>query len=248
MGARALPLLGTLTSLYTSIQICGSMDGQQLSADRRQRMRGGIRLTVLSAMAAMTTGLRCVIIPGNGCTGRVADANWYGWLAKTLKKEGIFDEVVLPTRMPDPVAAKESIWVPFIRDDLKADECTVVVGHSSGAEAAMRLAEHTKVKALCLVSACHTDLGDAGEAAAGYYARPWLWDQIRANAERIVQFHGDDDPFIPVAESRHVAENLKSEYSELALRSHFFSPPFPELVEALKSIARGADADSDADA
>ena len=40
--------------------------------------------------------------------------------------------------MPDPNVARESIWLPFIRDVLKADERTIVVGHSSGAEAAMR--------------------------------------------------------------------------------------------------------------
>ena len=46
-----------------------------------------MRASVL-IMAAMqidsTTALRCVIVPGNGCTGRVADANWYGWLEDEL--------------------------------------------------------------------------------------------------------------------------------------------------------------------
>jgi predicted alpha/beta hydrolase family esterase len=43
--------------------------------------------------------------------------------------------------MPDPYEAKESIWLPFMRDVLKADESSIIVGHSSGAEAAMRYAE-----------------------------------------------------------------------------------------------------------
>ena len=35
------------------------------------------------------------------------------------------------------------------------------------------------------------DLGDDSERAAGYYDRPWLWDDIRANAANFVlQFHG----------------------------------------------------------
>ena len=163
-------------------------------------------------MAAMEIeGLRCVIVPGNGCTGRVADANWYGWLENELKSESQFREVVVPETMPDLVGAKESVWVPFMRETLKVGADTVVVGHSSGAVAAMRLAEETQVAALVLVSACHTDLGDPGERAAGYYARPWRWDAIRANAGRIVQFHSDNDPFIPDSEARHVAANLGSE-------------------------------------
>ena len=34
--------------------------------------------------------------------------------------------------------ARASIWLPFMQNELKCDEETVIVGHSSGAEAAMR--------------------------------------------------------------------------------------------------------------
>lgn len=43
--------------------------------------------------------------------------------------------------MPDPVRASEGAWLPFMREALGADAGAVVVGHSSGAAAAMRLAE-----------------------------------------------------------------------------------------------------------
>ena len=46
---------------------------------------------------------------------------------------------------PDPIEAKESIWLPFMREELGCDENSVIVGHSSGAEAAMRFAEKYKV-------------------------------------------------------------------------------------------------------
>ena len=84
--------------------------------------------------------------------------------------------------MPDPFEAKESIWLPFIREELLVNEETIVIGHSSGAEAAMRLLENTKVKGCILVSACHTDLGIESERIAGYYSRPWLWNAIKTNA------------------------------------------------------------------
>lgn len=200
------------------------------------------RASVLILMAAMnfdTSALRCVIVPGNGCTGSVRKANWYSWLESELKSAAIFQEVVVPETMPDPIGAKEAVWVPFMRDTLKVDASTVVVGHSSGAVAAMRLAKETKVAALVLMSACHTDLGDPGERAAGYYARPWRWDAIRANAGRIIQFHSDNDPFIPDTEARHVAEKLGSEYSELPGRSHYFTPPFPECLEICRELAAG---------
>ena len=34
---------------------------------------------------------------------------------------------------PDPYVCHQSKWMPFVRDELKADEATVLVGHSTGA-------------------------------------------------------------------------------------------------------------------
>ncbi len=81
--------------------------------------------------------------------------------------------------MPDPSDAKEEIWVPYILNTLKADENSILVGHSSGAEAGMRLAEKNKLYSLILVSACYTDLDDESEKISGYYDRPWEWEAIR---------------------------------------------------------------------
>ena len=185
---------------------------------------------------------RVVIVPGNGCSGNVRDANWYGWLEDTLKAEGHFDEVVL-RNMPDPVMARESKWLPFLRGPCGCDAETIVVGHSSGAEAAMRLAETVPLFGIVLVSACWTDLGEESEAIAGYYNRPWEWEAILRNTQFVAQFHSTDDPFIPVSEAQHVADNLAggadSSFSLLEGRSHFFEP-FPELLAELRTRARGA--------
>ena len=132
--------------------------------------------------------------------------------------------------MPDAFEAKESFWLPFIRSSLKVDENTVYIGHSSGAVAGMRLLEDSKLLGAVLISACHTDLGDAGERKAGYYNRPWKWTQITSNAEWILQYHSDDDPFIPRAEADHVAWSLQSDYTCFSDRSHFFSPSDVEDV------------------
>ena len=85
--------------------------------------------------------MKVIIVPGNGCSP-VRSANWYKWLHDELTTSGI--PVVLKD-MPDPNIARESKWLPFIinkmangPDDLK--HC-VIVGHSSGSAAAMRLAE-----------------------------------------------------------------------------------------------------------
>lgn len=126
--------------------------------------------------------------------------------------------------MPDPYDAKEEIWMPFIKCEMKVDENTVVIGHSSGAVAAMRLLEHTKVLGCVLVSTCHTDLGCESERISNYYSRPWEWDKIKSNASWILQYHSADDHLIPIAEADYVAESLGSEYTRYPNRSHFFEP------------------------
>eukprot|EP00285_Hemiselmis_virescens_P013689 CAMPEP_0173395772 /NCGR_PEP_ID=MMETSP1356-20130122/33312_1 /TAXON_ID=77927 ORGANISM="Hemiselmis virescens, Strain PCC157" /NCGR_SAMPLE_ID=MMETSP1356 /ASSEMBLY_ACC=CAM_ASM_000847 /LENGTH=182 /DNA_ID=CAMNT_0014354621 /DNA_START=46 /DNA_END=594 /DNA_ORIENTATION=+ len=172
---------------------------------------------------------RVLILPGNGCTP-IKSANWYAWLQRSLKDKGVdcFCE-----NMPDPHEAKESIWLPFIRDTMKADSNCVLVGHSSGAEAAMRLMETTKVRGAVLVAACHTDLGIESEAISGYYNRPWQWQKIKENSEFLVQYADTDDPFIPYEEAVHVAENLGTELISKTRSDHFMTQDFPDLLETI---------------
>jgi len=208
---------------------CKSID-EQLGLDRFKE----VAPTVVE-LGAPDSLRRVVIAPGNG-GGSILDANWYGWITDELRDSGLFDEVVCRD-FPDPVEAKRSIWLPFMLDTLRVAADTVLVGHSSGAEAAMRLAEENIVGGLVLVSACHTDLDDEGERASGYYppsGGPWNWEAIRKNCGWILQFHSRDDSHVPVGEGRFVSKELRSEYTELDGHSHFFEP-FRELKDAILS-------------
>lgn len=207
---------------------------------------------------------RVVIVPGNGCTDTMR-SNWYGWAVKTLKATNFFEDVLAPD-MPSPLAAEREIWLPFLLKKMNVnDGRTIVVGHSSGAVAALRLLEDVKIKCVVLVSACHTDLECLNEAKAHYYppsecskaakcgdGGPWKWDTIRKNCDWIVQFHSTDDRFIPADEARFVASKLSlskrsteeirerggGKYVEFDDRDHFFRP-FPELIEEICAFVRG---------
>lgn len=181
--------------------------------------------------------VRVIILPGNGCTP-IRECNWYGWLEEQLKAEPGVE--VLMSDMPDPFVARENVWLPFVQRSWAPDERTVVIGHSSGAEAAMRLAETTKLLGIVLVSACHTDLGISNERASGYYARPWLWEDIRENVGRIVQFGAKDDPFLPLKEQQHVADSLRAEFHRLDGRGHFMEDEMPELMDVVRSFVAEA--------
>lgn len=176
---------------------------------------------------------KAIIIRGNGDTH--PDEIWFPWLKEQLEK------ISIPTTnvgFPDPDLARMSEWVPFI-EKLGADKSTILVGHSSGALAAMRFVETHEILGLVLVAPCYTDLGDEHERASGYFDKPWEWESIKRNQQWIVQFSSPDDPYIPISEARYVHEQLDSRYFELPARGHFGGDrgekQFPELLLEIKS-------------
>ena len=156
--------------------------------------------------------------------------NFYGRLHSLLVQSGNFSAVTACS-MPDPSRARRKIWLPHLLSIVRPGD--VVVGHSSGAQAAMRLAEVMPLRAAVLVSACHSDLGDEGERAAGWYppeGGPWEWETIKRNCGSILQFHSEDDPFIAMEEARVVHENTNSTFFEFENLSHFFDEGTADVI------------------
>lgn len=46
---------------------------------------------------------------------------------------------------------------------------------------------------------------------------------LPSQTPRLLQFHSEDDPFIPMAEATHVAENIGSDFEQYLNKSHFFT-------------------------
>lgn len=176
--------------------------------------------------------IKVILINGNG--GGWPKENWLPPVAQKLKKLGL---KVIFKRFPDPVLARAKFWLPFIKK-LGADENTILIGHSSGAVAAMRYAEKNKILGSILVATCHTDLGEPSEKVSRYYDKPWNWKAITSNQKWIVQFASVDDRFIPIAEARFVHKKLGTEYYEFKHQGHFSSwdkkTDFPQIVSIIK--------------
>ena len=154
---------------------------------------------------------------------------------------------------PDPMHARREIWIPHIRSlaEKQADPKNVIlVGHSSGAQAALRYAEQYEVHGIVLVAATYSDLGDAHERASGYYPQPastnnnedgetnpYLFDDMKKNCNNWHQFHSDDDPFIPLYEAERIRDGLglTDTYYMLPGRSHYFDYS-PELLDAVLKL------------
>lgn len=173
---------------------------------------------------------KVIILPGNG-GGKPTD-NWFPYLETELTKKGF---EVVNREFPDSMLARESFWIPFVTEELKAGPDSILVGHSSGAIAAMRFAEKNKILGSVLVGAYHTHLDMESEKVSGYFDRPWDWKAIRQNQQWIGIFASSDDPWIPIEEARFLHKELQADYFEYSDRGHFggdyYKPTFPEIVE-----------------
>jgi predicted alpha/beta hydrolase family esterase len=177
--------------------------------------------------------IQAIFLPGNG--GGTPKDNWFPYLNKELSKLGM---KVIAKDFPDTTLARAKYWLPFIKA-LGADEQTILIGHSTGAIAAMRYAEKNKILGSVLVGGYYTDLNVKEEKESGYFDTPWDWEAIRTNQKWIIQFNSVDDPWIPITEARFLNKKLKTEYFEFTDAGHFGGDyekkSFPELLEALKN-------------
>lgn len=182
--------------------------------------------------------IKIIFIPGNGgCSTR---DNWFPTVKSTLEASNL---TVIAADFPDPDLARASFWMPFLLDELKVDENTILVGHSSGAVAAMRLAEKRRILGSVLVGAYYTDLGMETERQSGYFDQPWDFEKIRCNQKWTILFSSQDDPWISIEEPRYIHRMLNCEYHEYTNEGHFggdyYKPSFPELSGAiLKNISK----------
>lgn len=177
---------------------------------------------------------RAILIHGNG-GGKPTD-NWFPYLQRELEKIGIKTEA---PQFPDADLARASYWIPFLKETLKADENTIIIGHSSGAIAAMKFAEENRILGSVLVGAYHSDLGIEKEKLSGYFNAPWDWNAIKMNQRWIIQFAGVNDPWIPIEEARFIHKKLDTDYHESIDQGHFggdcYKETFPEALEAIKA-------------
>lgn len=191
-------------------------------------------ISALIKLLKKESAMKVIFIPGNGGGG--PNDNWFPYLKENLKDLGV---QVVASEFPDNRLAREAYWIPFLKNELKADEHSILVGHSSGAIAAMRLAETDRLLGSVLVGAYHTDLGLPSEKQSGYFDRPWEWTSIVKNQQWILQFASPNDPWIPIEEARFVHEKLNTEYYEFPNQGHFGGDyektEFPELLAALKT-------------
>ena len=152
---------------------------------------------------------------------------WFPWLKKELTNNGF--EVIIP-KMPNSDEPKINLWVSELKEVAGfPNEKTYFVGHSIGCQAIMRyletLPEKTKIGGIVFVAGFF-NLPFLETEEEKEIAKPWLEIPIDANkikmlTRNIVAIFSDDDPDVPVTDSKLFKEKLNAKIIIEHNKGHF---------------------------
>lgn len=162
-------------------------------------------------------------------------ANWFDWLKDQLENND-YDVWVpqLPNAAhPDMTAYREFIF----SSDFDFNEETIIVGHSSGAVAALSLLEalpeDVKIDTAVMVGVYRP------ESHSYSSKEPIDIEKVKNKAKRMVFVHSDNDPYCPLEDAEYFALSLDAELVMLPDNDHFSyelnkkHDKLPELVDIL---------------
>lgn len=192
-------------------------DGPRVEEQKRKLKEEAIKSIIELNKTPTQSPTRVLFVHAKGCSWT---SHWYITAAKSIHSAtGI--PCILPYKpMPHrPEGTMCTSWVNYLLTELNADVHCIIIGHSSGANATLRLAEKVQLKGIILLGAAYTqdDLeGDAAAKVAGVpdgddarivpFDIPAILDNMRGGP--IVLIHGEDDDVVPVGGARGLAQEF----------------------------------------
>jgi hypothetical protein len=154
--------------------------------------------------------------------------NWFPWLKKELESRNF--EVVVP-KMPEPRKPRKEIWVNFLRDLIKPNQNTFLVGHSIGCMAIMRyletLPENETIGGVVCVGAWlilrqPDDLDeDEKEIVKDWLNPPLNFEKVKKIGNKFSAIFSDNDPFVDFDNQRPFREKLGANIVIESGKGHF---------------------------
>jgi predicted alpha/beta hydrolase family esterase len=172
-------------------------------------------------------------------TGGSPQGNWFPWLKNKL--EALGHRVFVP-RFPTPANQSVESWCEVLRKEAPifgAD--TILIGHSCGAAyilSILNVLEQPVAKSI-LVSGFIDKLGNEfyDNLNKDFIEQDFDWEKIKYNMGDAVLFHGDNDPYVPMAAAEHLSKKLDVPLTIISngghLNAEFGYTEFPQLLEKL---------------
>lgn len=175
--------------------------------------------------------------------------NWFPWLAHELVRKGY--SVWMPD-LPSPEKPNIERYNKFLlsNPDYAFNADSLIVGHSSGAVAALGLLEALPADVVIdhavLVAPFKDDLG--WESLSELFKKPLDFKKIREKANLFTIIHSDDDPYCPMEHAVYLAEALHADLRVRHGEKHFSVGTagegyrkLPYLLEVIDGKARSGE-------
>jgi predicted alpha/beta hydrolase family esterase len=168
------------------------------------------------------------------------------WLKLSLEKRGY--RVAVP-EMPDADVPKIGKWIGKLKEIIKPDSNTILVGHSIGCQAILRyietLPENAKIAGVVLIAPWmeldKQTIEEEGEEIK-QIAKPWMetpidFGKIRKTTNNFVAIFSDNDPYVPLEQKTLFKKELNAKIIIEHDKGHFtIGDKIKELQSALDSI------------
>jgi predicted alpha/beta hydrolase family esterase len=175
-------------------------------------------------------------------TGAGPYDHWFPKIKKKLESKGV--EVSVP-EFPTPEGQNLENWLEVLDEqELKIDEDTVLIGHSTGAVFILDILQErdVEIEATFLVSGFTGKLHDErfDPLNETFAERAFDFEKIKNSAEKTFVFHSESDPYVPLEKAGELAPKLDANLELIAGAGHFNTESgytdFPELWQELESL------------
>lgn len=143
--------------------------------------------------------------------------HWYEEEKNILEDKGY--EVFVPT-LPGGRWPKLAEWLKII-ESLKPDENTILIGHSLGPAAIFRYLEKNDQKVGTIISIAGFVRSLGLKETDNFVEAPFDWDIIRRNTNKIISIAQQNDPYVPIEESKEIANRTGGEFILVEGANHF---------------------------
>lgn len=167
------------------------------------------------------------------------DNLFFPWLTKKLEEKGC--KVISP-ELPDPAHPDHKKWTRKILNILpknsKELSQTILIGHSLGAVAALKVLEKLppkkKIKGVILIGAPFDKCGR--DAIQNFFEKPLHFSKIQKQAKKIIVVISDDDHYVHMSHGEMYANYLQAELIIETNQKHFQNPNYPNLLNIIDKL------------
>lgn len=168
-------------------------------------------------------------------TAGSSQGNWFPWLKYELESRGY------KVWVPDlPLADKPNLqrYKQYILEHWQFDKDSIIVGHSSGAVAALALLQYLpvglQIEKEVLVAPFKDNLGR--EDLRGLFTRPLDFAKIKSHCKKFVIISSDNDPYVPLEHGRFLKDQLNGDLVILDGQKHFNTETMGEVYLKFSQI------------